>query len=168
VEEVVVGEVEGVDGVAAAIAADEVEESVDVAELLRGGGGPVVGLGLLEEVDGAGVDAVVGQPEVLGDAVGDLLVAVGECEAGAGVGEALGDDGAEAAARAGDGDDAAVEIGHGADAIRLRMSLLAISSLIRCTPRAVGDAAKRMFAPSNGASTDDNRAIWARPPRLSG
>ncbi len=147
VEELVVGEVEGVDGVAAAVAADQVEEAVDAAELLCGRGGPVVGLGLVEEVDGLGVDAVVGEAEVLGDGVGDLLTAVGEGEAGAGVGEALGDDGAEAAAGAGDGDHAAVEVGHGADAIRLRMTLPTISSPIRCTPRAIAVTTTNICSP---------------------
>ena len=42
VEELVVGEVEAVDGVAAAVAADEVDEAVDVTEALLGGGGPCV------------------------------------------------------------------------------------------------------------------------------
>src|SRR3954449_11492376 len=57
VEEVVVGEGEGVDGVAAAVAADEVEEAVDVAELLLRCGGPVVGLPLVEAGEGGGVVA---------------------------------------------------------------------------------------------------------------
>ena len=119
VEELVVGEVEAVDRVAAAVAADEVDEAVDVAEALLGRGGPVVGGGFVEEVHGPGVDAVVGEGEVLGDGVGDLLAAVGEGEGGAGVGEALGDDGPEAAAGPGDGDDPSVEVGHGEDAIRV-------------------------------------------------
>ena len=70
-----------------------------------------------------GVDAVGGEAEVLGDGVGDLLAAVGEGEAGAGVGEALGDDGPEAAAGPGDGDDPSFEVGHGDDAIRLQHEL---------------------------------------------
>src|SRR5829696_8987509 len=124
VEEVVVREVEGIDGVAAAVAADQVQEAVDATELLGGRGGPVAGLGLVEEVDRLGGDSVVAEPEVLGHRVRDLLAAVGEGEAGAGVGETLGDDGAEAASGAGDRDDAAVEIGHARHSIRPCMSLL--------------------------------------------
>jgi hypothetical protein len=117
VEELVVGEVEAVNGVAAAVAADEVDEAVDAAEARLGLGGPDVGGGLFEEVDRVRVDAVLGQAEVVGDAVGDLLAAVGEGEAGAGIGEALGDDRPEPAAGTGDGDDPSVEVGHGGDAI---------------------------------------------------
>jgi hypothetical protein len=133
VEELVVGEVEAVDGVAAAIAPDQVEEAIDAAEALLGGGGPVVGGGLVEEVDRGGVDAVVGETEVLGDGVGDLLAPVREREGGACVGEALSNDGAEAAARAGDRDHPSLEVGHVAEPIRLRMSLLTIASLICCS-----------------------------------
>ena len=93
-----------------------------------------------------GVDAVVGEAEVLCDSVGDLLVAVGEGEAGAGVSEALGDDGAEAAAGSGDCDDASVEVGaHEVDAIRVRVSLLAISPLIWFSRRAMPEKWARRF-----------------------
>ena len=88
------------------------EEAVDAAELLLRRGGPVVGLGFVEEVDGEGEHAVVREAEVLCDGVRELLLPVREGEAGAGVGETLGDDGPEAPAGTGDRDDAAVEIGH--------------------------------------------------------
>ena len=135
VEELVVREVEGVDGVAAAVAADEVKEGVDAAEFLLHGRGPFVGGGFVEEVDGVGVDAVVGDAEALGHAVGDFLAAVCEGEAGAGVGEALGDDRPEAAAGSGDGEDPSVEVGHDEDAIRVRMSLLTLATRICFTRR---------------------------------
>src|SRR5215218_3384219 len=50
VEELVVGEVEGLDGVAAAVAADKVEETVDLAEALVGGLRPFGGGRRVEEV----------------------------------------------------------------------------------------------------------------------
>ena len=80
VQELVVREIEALDRLAAAIAADQVEEAVDVAEALLELGGPVVGGGLVEEVDGAPVEAVVGEAEVLRDGVRGLLAAVGEGE----------------------------------------------------------------------------------------
>ena len=48
VEELVVGEVEALDRVATAVAADQVEEAVDGAEAVGEGGGPVVGGALVE------------------------------------------------------------------------------------------------------------------------
>ena len=145
VEELVVGEVEGVDGVAAAVAADEVDEAVDLSEALLGCGGPIVGGGFVEEVNGVGVDSVGGEVEVLGDRVGDLLVAVGEGEAGAGVGEALGDDGPEAAAGPGDGEDPSLEVGHDEDAIRVGMSLLTLVARICCIRHAIRESASPRF-----------------------
>jgi hypothetical protein len=90
-------------------------------------------------------DALVGDVEALSDFVRDLLFSVREGEAGAGVGETPGDDGAEAAARAGDCDDAAVEVRHGADAIRLRRTLLPIPSRIRFSPRATHNFFEHIF-----------------------
>ena len=127
VEELVVGEVEAVDGVAAAVAADEVEEAVDPAEHLRSRR-PSRWRGTRRAGRRPRVDAVIGNAEVLGDGVGDLLTAVGEGEAGAGVGEALGDDRPEAAAGTGDRDDPSLEVSHGVDAIRLRMRVCCICS----------------------------------------
>src|SRR5262245_47945276 len=168
VEEVVVGQVEGVDGVAAAVAADEVEEPVDLSELLLRGGGPVAGLGLVEEVDRAGVHAVAGKAEALGDGVGDLLAAVREGEGGAGVGEAAGDDRAEAAARAGDSDDPSVEIRHGVDAIRPSGTLPTLSSHIRSASHVTGNTHERMFGTCPEASTREVKATWERQWRSSG
>ena len=81
----------------------------------------------------------------MGDAVGDLLAAVGEGEAGAGVGEALGDDGAEAAAGPGDGDDPSFEIGHGDDAIRLSMALRTLSPRFCFSPGVPRESAGPRF-----------------------
>src|SRR5581483_9834709 len=92
VEELVVREVEGSDGVAAAVAANQVKQSVDLAEALLGCGGPLAGGAGVEEVDGAGLDAVGTEAELLGDGGRDLLVAVDEGEGGAGLREPLGDD----------------------------------------------------------------------------
>ena len=84
-----------------------------------------------------GVDAVVGEAEVPGDGVGDLLAAVGEGEAGAGVRESLRDDGAEAAAGSGDGDHPSVEVGHVEDAIRLRADPLGMARPVPSPGRSV-------------------------------
>ncbi len=104
VEELVVGEIEALDRLAAAIAADQVEEAIDAAEAVGEGGGPVVGGALVEEVDGAGVDALLGQPERVLHRIGVLLGSIGEGEGGAGVSEALRHHRAETAAGPGDRD----------------------------------------------------------------
>src|SRR5215210_1997685 len=98
------------DRVATAIAADQVEEAVDVAEAVLDLRGPVVGGGNVEQVHGVGVDAVVRDAEIMGDSVRDLLVPVREGERGVGVCETLGDDGAEAAAGPGNRDHSSVEL----------------------------------------------------------
>ena len=113
VEELVVGEVEALDRVAAAVAADEVEEAVDAAEAFSSiAAAQSLAAASSRRSTARGSTRSSGRPRSWATAVGDLLVAVGEGEAGAGVGEALGDDGPEAAAGAGDGDDASVEVGH--------------------------------------------------------
>jgi hypothetical protein len=151
-----------VDGVAAAIAADEVEESVGVAELLGGGGGPVVGLGFVEEVDGLGVDAVVGEAKVLRNLVGDLLVAVGEGQGGPGVCESLGDDWSKAAAGAGDCDDPSVKFRHHGDAIRPRITLLIFRhSFVALRASSVGHGNVRSCS-CQGDFTRDDRATSER------
>ena len=94
-----------------------------------------------------GVDAVGGDAQVVGDAVGDLLAAVGEGEAGAGVGEALGDNGAETAAGPGDGEDPSVEVGHGGDAIRRGMAVPALSSPSWLSQRVLCETGGPRFLP---------------------
>ena len=93
VEPLVVGERRGRERLAALPAADEVQEGVDAAEALGEGGRPLARRVLGEEVDDAGVDALVGQGEAGGQLVEALLVDVGEREAGAGLGEPGGHDG---------------------------------------------------------------------------
>jgi hypothetical protein len=95
-----------VQGPAAAPSADQVEEGVHAAEAVDEGGGPIARLPLVEEVDGAAVPAVLAEPEVGGEVVEAVLVEVGGCQGGAGIGKSPRDDGAEAAGRAGDRDDA--------------------------------------------------------------
>jgi hypothetical protein len=136
VEELVIREVEGVDGVAAAVAADEMDQAVDVAEALLGRGGPVVGGRFVEEVDGPGVDAVVGKAEALGDGVRDLLAAVDEGEGGARFREAVGDDRPEAAPGSGDCDHPSVQVDHQEDRIRVGISLPTLSRRTVVSPTA--------------------------------
>ncbi len=64
---------------------------------------------LVEQVDDPGVDPVGVEAEVGDERVEDRLVAVGERQRGAGLGEPGGDDRAEPAAGAGDRDHAPVE-----------------------------------------------------------
>ncbi len=64
VQQFVVGKRGGVDRVAAAPAADQVQKGVGTAEALGEGGGPGGGTVVGEQVGDAGVDALVGQAEV--------------------------------------------------------------------------------------------------------
>ncbi len=77
---------------------------------------PSVGRLGVEEVHDVGFDVLVVEAEVGDQRIHPVLVHVGEDERSAGVGEALGNGGAEATAGAGDGDHAAVQIAHAADA----------------------------------------------------
>ena len=108
VEPLVVGQRGGGERLAALPAADEVKEGVDPVEAVGEGRSPVAGGILGEQVDGARVEPLVGQPEPGGQLVEALLMDVGEREGGAGIGEAGGDDGPEAARGARDRDDLAV------------------------------------------------------------
>ena len=90
-------------------AADQVQEAVDAAEALLERRGPLARGPLVEQVDDPGVDPVGVEAEVGDERVEDRLVAVGERQRGAGLGEPGGDDRAEPAAGAGDRDHAPVE-----------------------------------------------------------
>src|SRR5206468_10747380 len=99
----------GGDRLAAAPAANEVQQPVEVAEALaeRRRPGPR-GVGI-EEVDDARVEAIVGQVELGGEGVEPVLGDVGERQGGAVGGEAAGDRRPETAGGTGDREDAAVE-----------------------------------------------------------
>jgi hypothetical protein len=55
-----------------------------------------------------------------------------------------------------------------ADAIRLRVTLLTISSHLCCTPRAIGQLPERMFAACPGDFIRGAKAILARQRQLTG
>ena len=116
VEPLVVGERGLGDRVTALPAADEVEEAVDTAEALDQRRRPALRRLGIEQVDGAGVDSVLAEAEVGREGVEALLADVGEREGGAGMDQAVGNRGAQAARGAGDRDHAAFERAHAVDA----------------------------------------------------
>ncbi len=127
VEPLVVGERRRGDRVAALPAADEVDEGVGAAEALLEVVAPLAGGVVVQEVDLAEVDALGGQPEVVGERLEPADVDVGEREVGALVGEAAGDVGAQAAAGACDRDRASFEGTHAAEATGAAVSLRPVS-----------------------------------------
>jgi hypothetical protein len=103
---------------AAAPAADEMEQAVHPAEPLGESGTPAAGGVRIQQVDDAVVDALVGEAELGCQLLEPIGGDVGERQRGARVGEATRHERAQAAARSRDGDRPPVEarVAHAADA----------------------------------------------------